>query len=151
MTIGVGVLIIHEKQLLITKRKAYIREDTGRWAGGAGKWAFPGGHVEEGENPVDTAVRETLEETGLVVRPLKWDGVRYDLHTRFESLDNRDHYTFYIPVVPVDPRPKPLDLEPEKHAPWGWLSLPLIQKIDPVDRSWIPIDVITRHRDALFL
>lgn len=33
-----------------------------------GKWVFPGGHVEVGESPDDTAAREVLEETGIVAR-----------------------------------------------------------------------------------
>jgi 8-oxo-dGTP pyrophosphatase MutT (NUDIX family) len=30
-------------------------------------WLMPGGHVEPGETPDETAIRETLEETGLKV------------------------------------------------------------------------------------
>lgn len=33
----------------------------------AGKWEFPGGKIEPGETPAQAAVRETHEETGLVV------------------------------------------------------------------------------------
>jgi 8-oxo-dGTP diphosphatase len=33
-------------------------------------WAFPGGAVEAGEAVEDASVRETPEETGLVVRPV---------------------------------------------------------------------------------
>lgn len=33
-----------------------------------GTWSLPGGGVDHGEHPVDTVVRELLEETGLAVR-----------------------------------------------------------------------------------
>ena len=33
----------------------------------SGKWTEPGGHLEEGENPEEGAIREVREETGLSV------------------------------------------------------------------------------------
>jgi 8-oxo-dGTP pyrophosphatase MutT (NUDIX family) len=33
----------------------------------AGMWEFPGGHIEDGESPLDGAVREWGEETGMVL------------------------------------------------------------------------------------
>ena len=41
---------------------------------GAGRWNGPGGHVEPGESPEQSAVREVLEETGLAVRDLRDHG-----------------------------------------------------------------------------
>ena len=39
---------------------------TSRWPG---QWCFPGGKVEPGERPIDTAVRELAEETGVRLAP----------------------------------------------------------------------------------
>lgn len=36
------------------------------------KWIAVGGHLEEGETPLECAKREVLEETGLVVESLKY-------------------------------------------------------------------------------
>ncbi|MFF7184683.1 NUDIX hydrolase [Streptomyces sp. NPDC008222] len=39
-------------------------------------WQFPAGGVDEGETAEQAAVRETLEETGLVVKAVKYIGDR---------------------------------------------------------------------------
>jgi 8-oxo-dGTP diphosphatase len=36
---------------------------------GIGKWGFPGGHLELGETIREAAIRELLEETGIVAVP----------------------------------------------------------------------------------
>ena len=36
-----------------------------------GMWLQPGGHIEAGETPWDAAVREVLEETGLLAVPME--------------------------------------------------------------------------------
>jgi 8-oxo-dGTP diphosphatase len=43
-----------------------------------GQWGLPGGHVEQGEEPLAAAHRELLEETGLTVGRLDlwWRGVK---------------------------------------------------------------------------
>jgi 8-oxo-dGTP diphosphatase len=48
----------------------------GRRRDGNPPWTFPGGKIEAGESPVDAAVRETLEETGLQVRATGVSGSR---------------------------------------------------------------------------
>lgn len=43
-----------------------------------GSWCLPGGYTESNESPTETAVRETREETGLVVDPIEL----VDVYTR---------------------------------------------------------------------
>jgi 8-oxo-dGTP pyrophosphatase MutT (NUDIX family) len=42
-------------------------------------WSCPGGHVEVGERPVETAIRELAEETGLLLSPTDADPVTLTL------------------------------------------------------------------------
>ena len=48
---------------------------------GRGTWAQPGGFLEVDETPTEGAIRETLEETGLVVEP----GEMLGLYARLEA------------------------------------------------------------------
>jgi mutator protein MutT len=52
----------------------------------AGLWEFPGGKVQDGESTEQAAVRECLEETGLVVQVVDgYSTVRHDYdHDRVE-------------------------------------------------------------------
>lgn len=58
--IGMGTAVIRHEGLFFVQR----RLPEGVWAG---LWEFPGGQVEPGEAPVDTARREVREETGFEV------------------------------------------------------------------------------------
>jgi 8-oxo-dGTP diphosphatase len=60
--VGVGALIFHRGRILMAKRG---KQPLKGW------WTLPGGALETGEL-LDTAVRrEVLEETGLVVEPVR--------------------------------------------------------------------------------
>jgi len=48
--------------IILTKRAPNLRNH-------AGQWALPGGRVEDGENPEETALRELEEEVGLRIDP----------------------------------------------------------------------------------
>lgn len=63
-----GVLIISddgESVLLMKHRKL-------------GVWIYPGGHLEDTENPLDCAVREAIEETGASFEILETDTFRLE-------------------------------------------------------------------------
>lgn len=58
--LSASVALWRGRELLLMKRTGGV---------GAGGWFLPGGHLEAGERPVDAAVRELQEETGIVISP----------------------------------------------------------------------------------
>jgi 8-oxo-dGTP pyrophosphatase MutT (NUDIX family) len=52
---------------LDTGRVLLIQRALGEDDPAAGTWEFPGGHIEEGEAPLDAAMREFSEETGVAL------------------------------------------------------------------------------------
>lgn len=59
-------------------------------------WTFPGGVVDPGETPRQTAVREAFEELGIVVDP---DNVRFvAVATRTSDIAETYQFIFHAPI-----------------------------------------------------
>ena len=58
----------------------------------AGRWGFPGGVLELGETVAEGAMRELLEETGIVAEPAGWLNV-HDAISRDDEGRVQFHYT----------------------------------------------------------
>lgn len=58
LVLAAGAVVLHRDCLLLVQRSHPPQ---------TGRWTLPGGRCEHGEAPADAAVRETLEETGVVI------------------------------------------------------------------------------------
>src|SRR5260221_3840045 len=74
--VGIGVLVIKEDQVLLMKRQN---------SHGHGTWSPPGGHLEYGETFDECAIRETFEETGVVIAEPTFCGVTNDVFVEEEK------------------------------------------------------------------
>jgi 8-oxo-dGTP diphosphatase len=105
--VGVGAVVHDGGRILVIRRAG---------AHGAGTWGLPGGHQEFGESPEGTAVRETLEETGLVVRPTARLGFTDDPMPEI----GRHYVTLFIGCARLAGEPELR--EPEKATALAWLT-----------------------------
>jgi 8-oxo-dGTP diphosphatase len=103
---GVGVLLLRDGKILLGRR---------RGSHGAGDWAPPGGHVDEGESAEATARREVLEETGLVIERTRVGPVTED---RFP--EGKHYLTTF--VAADAPAGEPQNLEPTKCEGGAWFD-----------------------------
>lgn len=67
--VGVGSLIKYKNQYLLILRKGQHGNMT---------WSPPGGHINFGESPTQTAIREVKEEVNLKVSKPKFIGITND-------------------------------------------------------------------------
>lgn len=77
------MVMIHDKKT----NRVVVEKRVKSWKG----IAFPGGHVEENESFVDSAIREVHEETGLVVKNLQSCGL---IH--WYSPSTHDRYMVFL-------------------------------------------------------
>jgi 8-oxo-dGTP diphosphatase len=81
--VGVGVVVWREDKILLVRRKNPPM---------AGQWGLPGGKQQLGETIMETASREVLEETGVLIAPVSiitaLDAITHDEKGKIEY-----HYT----------------------------------------------------------
>ena len=85
-----------------------------------GMYAFPGGHLKYGETVEKCVVRETFEETGIIVKPLEILGV-YSKKDR----DPRGHVVSIVFVC----KPLSSKLKSSFEGKAEWISFRILKKI----------------------
>lgn len=64
---AVRCYLIKDNEVVVTKYKKGNKKE--------GYYDIPGGKIEEGESPKQTAIREMKEETGIEIQNLKYKGI----------------------------------------------------------------------------
>ncbi|HSB01715.1 MAG TPA: NUDIX hydrolase [Anaerolineales bacterium] len=120
----VGALIIHSDRILLGKRSSSR-------AFYPNVWDVFGGHIEPGEQPDQTLVREIQEELGIT--PTQW----MDLETITESVPERNDHPpyvliahFYCVTVWLG---MPFNRQPHEHSTIQWFSYAEAVQLDLAD------------------
>ena len=94
------------------------------------QWFQPGGHIDDGEEPVRAAIREVYEETGVVCESLNGflDPVDIDLHEIPENPKKAEGVHLHIDLLFV------LKVLKEEESPEG------------IEKAWVPFNQISSSR-----
>ncbi|KAK4135897.1 hypothetical protein BT67DRAFT_433285 [Trichocladium antarcticum] len=114
----------------------------------SGTWQFPGGHLDLGETYFACAERETLEETGLVVRAEKLIAVTDDM---FDPA-SKHYVTIFVLCQMVGESREPKVMEPEKCEFWAWKTWADVRAVaaseDGRQKIFLPIvNLLRDHPD----
>lgn len=109
--VGVGVVVLHDENVLLIRRGNPPR---------AGEWSLPGGAQHVGETVRETAVREVREETGVeIIEPHFLEVI--DAIIRDDAGAPRYHYTL-IDFWAEWRSGEPYAADDAQHAEWVPLS-----------------------------
>jgi len=112
--VGFGVLILKNNKILLGKRHE-DPEKASSLLNGAGTWTMPGGKLEFGETFEEGAKRETLEETGILLKTVKVICVNNDM------VETAHFVT--IGLFSDDFEGEPQVMEPDEITEWRWFDL----------------------------
>lgn len=105
--VGIGVMILKNGKILLSKRKG---------SHGEGEYAFPGGHLEYMESFADCAKRETKEECGIEIK-----NIQFQLLANVTKYSPK-HYV-HIGLIAEWDSGEPQVLEPNKAESWDWYEV----------------------------
>jgi 8-oxo-dGTP diphosphatase len=127
--VGVAAIIERDGKILMGQRKN---------SHGAGRWSFPGGHIEPGETPEQACEREAMEETGLRLL-----NIRRGPWTNDIFLAEKKHYITLF--LFADAEGTPALREPDKCAKWLW-----VEKDNIPFPQFLPVfNLMKEHPDIL--
>lgn len=105
--VGVAAFVFRDGKFLVQKRKG---------SHGEGSWSLPGGHLEFGETPEETAARETFEETGMRIDNTRQAALTNDIF----STEGKHYITLWM--MSDWQSGEPYITEPEKCTAQEWVD-----------------------------
>ena len=122
-----GTIVINDNKVLVIQQKQ-------------GFWGFPKGHMEQGENEIETAIRETKEETNLDV--IIEDKTRFCLTYVIEDKNIHKEVVYF--VAKVDGK---VDIKPQIEEKNGivWIEIAKLEDILTFDNLKELWKVVLNH------
>lgn len=111
--VGIGVVVWRKEDntVLVGMRAG---------SNGAGEWGLPGGKMDPGEMPEQTAIRETKEESGLSISSAK--ALPFYSFDTFAQSGQTFVTLYYLAEYTEDAEDaEPKRCEPEKCLEWRWV------------------------------
>jgi len=117
-----------------------------------GRWGFPKGHIEAGENFLDAAKRETEEETGLSssdyhLADFPEQNVTYKIRSGMKNVTYffAERATDAVPFLPTNP-----EIGKPEHDAWSWISVDKLYDLLPASCENL-IDKLVEWCDSVVL
>ena len=129
--VGVSAIVIKDGKVLLGKRKG---------SHGAGRWAFPGGHLEFGESLEGCLIREVQEETSLSVDHIRFVSVTNDIFTT----EQKHYITIFMTCEYASG--EVVNRELDKCEQWGWFAWDALPA--PL---FLPIEHLLKQSSVSFL
>ena len=108
----VAIWIMNEKGEMLLQKRAPTRKQA------PNKWAITAGHIDAGEEPLEVAKRETLEEIGL---ELKDDDLEF-LFLEKKEIKNNNHFK-YMYYAKTDKKISEFVIQKEELSELKYISL----------------------------
>jgi len=114
--VGVGIMLLKGGKVLLGKRND-DPEKADSELSGEGTWTMPGGKMEFGESLEEAAMREVLEETGIII-----DKDKLRIISLSNDMTEKAHFVTigFLYEGDVD---EPETMEPEEITEWKWFEM----------------------------
>lgn len=128
------LFVVKENQILLIRKKRGL---------GAGKINAPGGRIDDGESPLECAIREVQEELG--VTPI---GIRQSGELRFQFVDGLSIHGYVFKADDCEGEPYETD---EATPLWTQVDAIPFEEMWADDRVWLPLMLREVPFDGKFL